>query len=79
MVPRAANGTSVYQPIDERTMIVAALCINGKYFIPGSHHENVLFPDMPEKLCSIEGNDGNTLRQVGAARGLVLSHGCLLL
>ena len=45
-------------------MIVAALCIDGEYFIPGSHHENVVFPDMPEELASIEGRKAERVDKV---------------
>ena len=48
MMPRATYAVPDYKPLSKWTVIVAAVSIDGKYFIAGLQQQNLLTTNMAE-------------------------------
>ena len=48
-MPRAAYGISHHQPVGERSVIVAAMGIDGENVLAGTHQQHLFIADMTEQ------------------------------
>src|SRR6185437_11785797 len=74
MVPGAANGVIDDQPLRERSMIVAAECIDGENLGAKLDQEHLLVADMTEQLAICEISQRHALREIGSAWLVILTH-----
>ena len=63
-MPGATDAAAGHEPVGERTVIVAAMGVDGEYLRPRAHQENFLIADVAEQGLALEIGCGNPLCEI---------------
>ena len=74
-MPGAADAAVGHEPVGKRTVIMAAMGVDGEYLGPRAHQQNFLIADMAEQGLAVEIGRCNALCEIRpGGLGLLFSH-----